>query len=57
MSFQEAVVGFADWYEACLESGILPEQVVAAQGEMMLLTDFESIQKFEYVQQMKSPPI
>jgi|TARA_R110000772_G_scaffold113309_1_gene217597 hypothetical protein len=47
MSFEEAVVGFADWYEACLESGILPEQVVAAQGEMMLLTDYETIRKFD----------
>lgn len=45
MSFEEAVVGFANWYEACLESGIIPEQVVAAQGEMMLLTDHETIEQ------------
>ena len=45
MSFEEAVVGFADWYEACLESGILPEQAISAQGDMMLLTDYETIRK------------
>ena len=47
MSFEEAVVGFADWYEACLESGSRPVQVVAAQGEMILLTDYETIRKFD----------
>ena len=36
---------FSKWYEYCLEHGIEPEQVVEDFGEMLLITNSETIEE------------
>ena len=45
MSYDEAYDKFRDWYLECIESGILPEEVVAEMGDMMLITSEDLIQE------------
>lgn len=48
MSNQKEIAAklFAEWYEYCLESGIMPEQIVEEFGEMRLLTTEDELEKF-----------
>ena len=36
---------FEEFYEYCLENGIEPESIVADQGEMLLLTNQEDVDR------------
>ena len=45
MAFEEAYDKFMEWYDACINAGIEPEDVVANVGGMMLITDEEQIEK------------
>lgn len=36
---------FSEWYEYCLENGVIPEEVVSDFGEMILVTDPDLVQK------------
>lgn len=47
MTKDEALSGFEDWYNACLEAGIEPEEIVSEVGGMRLITDEETITMFE----------
>jgi hypothetical protein len=42
---QVAAEMFSDWYNYCLENGVEPEEVVEEFGEMLLITDSETIEK------------
>lgn len=42
-----ALEKFDEWYQACLESGIAPEEVVDQIGEMKLLVNQEQIDAYE----------
>jgi len=44
---EEAYKTFSDWYEACLENGILPEEAVARMGGMALITNDELVDKLQ----------
>jgi hypothetical protein len=43
----EAHKVFSDWYEACLENGILPEEAVAQMGGMALITNDELVDRLQ----------
>jgi hypothetical protein len=47
MDSDKALSMFEEWYDACLEHGIEPEQVVEQVGEMKLLVNEEQIKAFE----------
>lgn len=47
MNKEEAYSQFCDWYEACLESGLEPEEIVARMGGMALITDQELVDRLE----------
>lgn len=36
---------FSEWYEACLENGIEPEEIVSQMGGMALLTNDELVDR------------
>ena len=42
---QVATEMFSDWYNYCLENGVEPEEVVEEFGEMLLVTNSETIEK------------
>ena len=44
---EEAFKVFSDWYEACLEKGILPEEAVSRMGGMALITNDELVDRLE----------
>ena len=46
MSKDEALTAFEDWYNACIEAGIEPEEIVSEVGGMMLITDEKTIEMF-----------
>jgi hypothetical protein len=39
MTREDALEQFENWYSACIESGISPEDVISLVGEMLLITD------------------
>lgn len=45
MNKEEAYAQFSEWYEACLENGIEPEEIVSMMGGMALVTDEEVVSK------------
>lgn len=47
MNMDEAFEKFSEWYEACLDSGVSPEDVVAKMGGMALITNEELIEKLQ----------
>lgn len=47
MSKEEAFKQFSEWYEACLENGIEPEEIVAMMGGMALVTDEDVVSKLQ----------
>lgn len=47
MTKEEALSKFEDWYEACLENGILPEEIVYQMGGMALITDDELVDELQ----------
>jgi hypothetical protein len=47
ISQAEAYRLFSEWYEYCLDNGVEPESIVENFGEMRLITDAETIAKFE----------
>jgi len=38
---------FSTWYEYCLENGIEPESIVSDFGEMLLITNPDTIEKVQ----------
>jgi len=38
---------FGEWYEACLEAGIEPEEAVSKMGGMALVTDEELVDRLQ----------
>jgi hypothetical protein len=44
---EEAFARFSDWYEACLENGISPEDVVIRMGGMVLITNEQLIERLQ----------
>lgn len=38
---------FSEWYEFCLENGVLPEEIVLEFGEMCLITNLDAIEKLK----------
>ena len=47
MDKEEAYKVFSEWYEACLENGIEPEEIVARMGGMALVTDDELVERLQ----------
>lgn len=47
MDSDKALLMFEEWYDACLENGIEPEQVVERMGEMKLLVNEEQIKELQ----------
>jgi len=38
---------FSDWYNYCLENGVEPEEIVEEFGEMLLVTNSDTITKIQ----------
>jgi hypothetical protein len=38
---------FSEWYNFCLENGVEPEEVVEEFGDLLLVTDSETIEKIQ----------
>jgi hypothetical protein len=47
MNTTKAYEIFSEWYEACLENGIDPNEVVQKMGGMFLLTDEDLINQLK----------
>lgn len=47
MNLEDAREMFENWYNACLENGVEPEEVVKRVGGMVLITKEEVIEKLE----------
>jgi hypothetical protein len=47
MTEDEAFDSFSKWYEACLDGGIEPNDVIQKMGAMFLLTDEEMIDRLK----------
>jgi len=47
MTLHEASEKFEDWYNACLENGIDPNEAVEKMGGVFLLTDEEVIERLK----------
>ncbi|WP_161776267.1 hypothetical protein [Polycyclovorans algicola] len=47
MTHDEANEIFGNWYNACIENGISPEDVVKQIGGMALITDEDLVEKLE----------
>ena len=46
-NLDEAFKIFSDWYDACLENGLEPEEAVAKMGGMALITDDELVGRLQ----------
>ena len=46
-NLDDATTLFGEWYEACLEAGIEPEEAVSKMGGMALITDDELVDRLE----------
>ena len=47
MTKDEAFEQFSCWYQACIESGLEPEEVVSQMGGMALVTDDELVDRLK----------
>ena len=47
VDIESAAKFFSDWYEACLEAGVEPEEAVAKMGGMALVTNEELVGKLQ----------
>jgi hypothetical protein len=45
MDKSKALKVFGDWYDACLENGIEPEEIVYQMGGMALITNDELVDR------------
>jgi len=46
-NIEDAKKIFEEWYEACLESGVEPEEAVFKMGGMALITDDELVDRLQ----------
>ena len=46
-NLDDATKIFGEWYEACLEAGIEPEEAVFKMGGMALITDDELVDRLQ----------